>query len=271
MVTKIFACAAFATLAFTSQSIACGAQTDCKIGDRHYRIHMPAGHDASHPLGAIIFTHGYKGTAKGAMNNSNLTQLADDLGVALIATKSAKDDWSIPGAPSSVTDPDVDELAYYDTVLADVTAKFPVDPDQLMLTGFSAGAMMVWNLACHRSEKFAGFVPMSGTFWQPEPLTCDTPPANVIHIHGTTDKIVPLEGRKVLDTHQGSVSDVLEMYGRYGAFSDTGKASLGELACDTQANAAGDILNYCTFDGGHTFKAEYLKSAWDLLATTGKL
>ncbi len=271
MVTKRTAIAALVMLTAASQSQACGAETDCTLGDRHYRIHMPAGHDGTTPTGAIIFTHGYKGTAKGAMNNTNLTKLADDLGVALIATKSAKDDWSIPGAPSSVTDPDVDELAYYDAVLADVTAKFPIDADQLMLTGFSAGAMMVWNLACHRSEAFAGFVPMSGTFWQPEPLTCDTPPANVIHIHGTADKIVPLEGRKVLDTHQGSVSGVLEMYSNYGAFADTGKASLGELACDTQANESGDILNYCTFDGGHTFKAEYLKSAWDLLATTGKL
>lgn len=271
MVTKTAAITVFITLAAASTASACGADTDCKIGDRHYRIYMPAGHDGAQKIGAIVFTHGYKGTAKGAMNNSNLTGLADELGVALIATKSAKNDWSIPGAPSSETDPNVDELAYYDAMRADVAAKFPIDDTQLMLTGFSAGAMMVWNLACHRSEDYAGFVPMSGTFWQPEPLTCDTPAASVIHIHGTADKIVPLEGRKVLDTHQGSVSGVLAMYSAYGDFADTGATKLGGLACETKANATGDILDFCTFDGGHSFKAEYLKSAWTHLGAKGKL
>lgn len=271
MVRTLVTAAAFASGALVSHAQACGADTDCKIGDRHYRIYMPAGQTGAEQIGAIIFTHGYKGTAKGAMNNANLTKLADDLGVALIATKSAKDDWSIPGAPSPATDPNVDELAYYDAMRADVTAKFPIDGDRIMLTGFSAGAMMVWTLACHRSQDYAGFVPMSGTFWQPEPVTCDTPPASIIHIHGTEDTIVPLEGRDVLDTHQGSVPGVLRMYSAYGEYTDTGKTALGSLACETKANPNGDILDFCTFKGGHSFKAEYLKSAWDLLAEKGKL
>ncbi|WP_235899996.1 alpha/beta hydrolase family esterase [Tritonibacter aquimaris] len=266
-----FALIAAATWAMsTTVAHACGSDSDCMIGERSYRIRLPD-NVPDGKLGAIVFSHGYKGTAKGVMNNPRFTALANELGVAIIATKSAKNDWSIPGAPSSETDPTVDELAYYDAVLADVSARFPIDSNRLMASGFSAGAMMVWNLACHRSSQFAGFAPIAGTFWQPAPTHCDAPPTSVIHMHGTSDKIVPLEGRKVLDTHQGSVPDVLAMYGQYGGFSQAEARKLGGLSCDIQSNEAADVLAFCAFEGGHSFQMEYLKSAWSLLEERGKL
>ena len=57
--------------------------------------------------------------------------------------------------------------------------------------------MMVWHLACYRGASFAGFAPMSGTFWEPVPETCPTGPVNLIHYHGTKDPVVPLTGRQI--------------------------------------------------------------------------
>ena len=45
-------------------ALACGHKTDCKIGERTYRISMPEGHDGKTKIGAIIFNHGYRGTAR---------------------------------------------------------------------------------------------------------------------------------------------------------------------------------------------------------------
>lgn len=273
MISRLTIVAAALWTVGSAAAHACGSDSDCMIGDRSYRIRLPdtTPDTQDGTLGAIVFSHGYKGTAKGVMNNPRFTALANELGVAIIATKSAKNDWSIPGAPASETDPNVDELAYYDAVLADVTTRFPIDKDRLMASGFSAGAMMVWNLACHRSESFAGFAPIAGTFWQPEPVSCDAPPTSVIHMHGTNDKIVPLAGRKVLDTHQGSVPGVLAMYGDYGGFAAAEERKLGALSCDIQSNASNDVLAFCAFEGGHSFQMEYLKSAWALLEEHGKL
>ena len=143
-------------LVLATPATACGPDTDCMIGDRFYRIRMPVGHDGAARIGAIIFAHGYRGTAAGVMRSQGLATVASDLGVALIAVKSAGDDWSIPGAPAMGSIAGVDELAYFDRVVADATARFPIDADRLMVSGFSAGGMMVWTLACHRSQHFAG-------------------------------------------------------------------------------------------------------------------
>lgn len=250
---------------------ACGPDTDCVIGDRHYRVRMPEGHDGTTPVGAVVYAHGYKGSAAGTMRNEGLGKMISDLGFALIATKSSGDDWSIPHAPSGGTIPDVDELAYFDAVISDATARFPVDGNRLMATGFSAGGMMVWTLICHRSEAFAGFAPMAGTFWRPEPETCTTPPASVVHIHGDNDKIVPLAGRKIQDTHQGDVPKVLAMYRDYGGYGNASARQMGELACEQRTNAGGAILDYCQFEGGHSFRSAFVKAAIDRLREVGRL
>ena len=211
---------------------ACGPDSDCIIGDRHYRIRLPEGYNGTDKIGAIVFAHGYRGSAKGMMKNRAMAELATKLGVALVATKSYEDDWRIPGVPRNTDADGLIELRYFDAVVEDITKKFPIDRNRLMATGFSAGGMMVWNLICHRSGLFAGYAPMAGTFWEPEPETCDTPPANVIHIHGEADKIVPLLGRPIVDTHQGQVPQVLDMYSNYGGYEKSGSTKHGELRCE---------------------------------------
>ena len=88
-----------------------GRDTDCVIGGRSYRIAFPGGHDGTTPIGAIVFSHGYRGTANGVMGNKALTALADDLGVALIATPAGGPDSNIPGAPAHHAPAGLDQLA----------------------------------------------------------------------------------------------------------------------------------------------------------------
>ncbi len=255
----------------SSPVVACGADTDCHIGDRHYRVRMPVDHAVDERIGAIVFAHGFGGSASGILRNRRMIELADELGVAIIATKSAAKDWSIPGAPSAVTQEGVDELAYFDTVIRDATEKFLIDENRLMMSGFSAGAMMVWNLACYRSDMFAAFAPIAGTFWRPEPLACDTPPASIVHIHGESDKTVPLEGRPVLDTHQGNVATVIDWYSDYGSYAPTAPFEVADLRCKNSRNAAGRILGFCLFSGGHSFNPDHVGEAWKMFEISGQL
>lgn len=248
---------------------ACGPETDCEIGDRFYRIRMPEGHDGTTPVGAIVFAHGYRGSAQGTMRNKALAQVASDLGVAFIATKSAGPDWSIPGAPSQSVVPGADELAYFDRVIDDVSNRFPIDRQRLMATGFSAGGMMVWNLACHRSESFAAFLPIAGTFWEPVPETCQKPIADIMHFHGDADRIVPQAGRPIADTRQGSVHEALKMYARFGEFGPTETRTLGDLECRDQTSPNGKLLRFCEYSGGHSFRSNDVRLAWQEFEKAG--
>lgn len=265
LISALLACAA------AKPATACGPDSDCVIGDRHYRIRMPASHDGHTPVGAIAFAHGYTGNAQQAMRDEAFAAIAAEMNVAIISGKSAYRGWSLPGAPSRGERPAVDELAYWDRVIDDAARRFPIDRKRLLASGFSAGGMMVWNLACHRSTRFAGFAPISGTFWAPVPPACTTPPASIVHLHGDADTVVPLLGRPIGSTKQGAVPDALDMYARYGRFGPSTMAMQNGLRCENQRSASGAILNFCLFEGGHIFDPRHIREAWQMLAKAGKL
>lgn len=251
---------------------ACGPDKRCQIGNRHYYIRMPEGHDGKTKIGAIVYAHGYRGTAKQVMANKWFRQLGNRMGVAFIAPKSSGGDWSLPNSPSRMRgQKPVDELAYFDRLLEDVSRRFPIDTKRILATGFSAGGMMVWTLACHRSDKFAGFAPIAGTFWRPVPEACTTPPASVIHMHGDRDPTVPLNGRAIGPTYQGAVPKAIEMYAQYGKFGQPVTMRRGNLRCEHRENSSGEILDFCMFSGGHTFNSDYIRRAWDALKVAGRL
>lgn len=243
------------------QAAACGADTDCPVGARSYRIVLPQEHASGGWLGAIIFVHGYRGSAAGVMGNRNLTALASELGVALIAAQAAGPEWSLPNVPSVDASPGIDELAYFDALRDDVVKRFPIDGSRILVAGFSSGAMMVWHLACHRGRSFAGFVPISGTFWAPIPESCPTLPANLIHYHGKDDPIVPLRGRQIKDAHQGDVFQAIELVARLGSYRPVNDENTRELECSRQADDTGRVLELCLFPGKHELKARHLARA----------
>jgi polyhydroxybutyrate depolymerase len=252
-------------------ALACGADTDCKLGNRDYRIALPEGYDGTKPVGAIMFAHGYRGSARGVMRNKSLRRMASDMGLALIALDAMEGDWVLPNSPHSGRVDGSVEYRYVDAVLRDAQARFAIDDTRIMAAGFSAGGMLVWYLACTMPDRFAGFAPMSGTFWKGPPKTCAEPAANVVHIHGDADKTVPLGGRRIAQTHQGNVFDVLDMYRKFGRFGALKKSNQGDLSCTNSKNPEGEILDFCLFSGGHSFRTEFVRYAWQTLADAGKL
>lgn len=250
---------------------ACGTDSQCRVGNRHYYIAMPPGHDGKTPVPAAIFAHGLQGTALGSVRNPRLRAVAQEMGFALIAIKSRGDSWNTPGSPFDTGNGGRDELAYIDAVLADAAKRFPLQTDRIVMSGASAGGMLTWFLACNRSATFAGFVPMSGTFWDPLPRTCDQPVANIIHFHGDNDRTVPLEGRPVAGTHQGSVTKAFSLYTRVGNFSRAKQIKIGDTTCRNRTNRAGNILNFCLYPGKHSFRSSNLGIAWQMLRAAGQL
>lgn len=252
-------------------ALACGPETDCMIGARHYRIAMPEGHQGVAAVPAIVFAHGYRGTANGVMRNGSLRRLATELGAALIAVQSDGPGWDLPNGPRTLNSDGSAEFAYFDAVLDDATQRFAIDHNRVMATGFSAGGMMVWNLACARPDRFAAFAPIAGTFWKAPPETCADPVASIIHIHGDADKTVPLMGRPIGPTKQGEVPAVLEMYERFGVFGSAESARYEGLACTESTNPTGARLDFCLFSGGHSFRTEHLRHAWEQFEKAGQL
>ena len=243
-------------------AFACDVASDCVVAQGTYRISLPA--STGKPIGAIVFAHGYQGSAKGTMKNKSLLKMAADRGVALIALDAGADDWNIPNAPGESNKPR-DEMAYLDAVMADAEAQFNVDPARVVITGFSAGGMFVWNVICERGDRYAGYIPYSGTFWKGPPASCPALEQNIIHIHGTADTTVPMTGRAIADTRQGNLAEVLDMYSRDKGFAPGAGYAMADLTCSHSIDPAGKRLDLCLFDGQHSFTAERLAAAYDVL------
>ncbi|NRG18928.1 polyhydroxybutyrate depolymerase [Rhizobiales bacterium] len=263
---KIGICAAAllsaAMLGGVNPANACGRDSDCLIGERSYRIVLPEGYEKIDDLGAIVYAHGHRGAAVKTIRNKALTKIADELGVAFIAANGVKGHWNLPHRPGASQFLRQDELAYFDSLKADLQERFGIAPDRIMMTGFSAGGMVTWHLACYRGNEFMGFAPMSGTFWEPVPDECPTGPVNLIHYHGTNDKVVPLDGRRIREAKQGNVFEALKLMTRIGGYKPAGHEELSDMECARKENNAGKRLEVCLYPSGHGFRAENIKRAW---------
>ena len=244
---------------------ACGPDSDCMVGSRSYRIRLPPPRADGVRLGAILLAHGYRDTAANMMADTEVADAVAALGVALVTPQSDGLSWNLPGQPGGLR-VGIDDMAYMDRLVADVVARFPVDPRRIMASGFSAGGMLVWNLACHRASLFAGFAPVSGTFWDPLPERCPTGPATILHAHGTEDPTVPLHGRAIRETSQGDVFEVFRRYAAWGHFGAPAEDHAPGLDCTRRVNADGRVLELCLHPGGHDLRAVDLVRAWHELA-----
>lgn len=265
----IYILQAVLALVVAQGAAACGPDSDCRIGDRHYRIAMPEA--AQKPVGAIVYAHGYRGSAAAVMRNRSLRGMAAREGLALIALKSLDEDWVIPHAPGHAGTDGAEEFAYVEAVLDDAARRFAIDPRRVVGAGFSAGGMLMWNLACTMPARFAGFIAVSGTFWQGPPEGCAKPVTSLVHVHGRSDPTVPLEGRAIRETWQGEVSESLSMYRRVGGFVVAQAPAPDGLNCQSWRNAGGEILDFCTHPGGHSLRTDYLSFGLDRLRAAGRM
>lgn len=255
-------------------AMACGQDCDYQMSAGQYRAVLPPARDGQPARGAILFIHGYKGTATGILRNKRLLALGAERNLVVIAAQSSEDDWNIPNSPSAMVGSTTDTLAYFDALRRDVIGRFELDPAQIVVAGFSSGGMMTWHLACNRGTDYAGFVPMSGTFWLKPPETCPTGAVNLIHYHARQDRVVPLEGRRIGTTRQGKVAEAIAFMRMFGGYQPAPipagtKDDTIPRDCEAWESGAGKQLQLCLFDGGHSYRVPDLARALDLILPEG--
>jgi polyhydroxybutyrate depolymerase len=250
----------------------CPAGSGCSVASGSYRIVLPPQAMAGRRVGAILYFHGYQGSAEEVIADPGLVTVARRLGVALIAPDGAGRSWSFPGSPATQRD----EFAFVGQVLDDVATRFPIDSGRILASGFSQGGSMVWSLACRMPRRFAAFAPIAGAFWEPLPERCEAPRPPLIHVHGTSDTTVPLAGRALRSgARQGDVFKSLAVIAPGGCaagWAEGARAggSAGELTCRVATGCDGPgRLELCLHSGGHEAAAAWVERAWRLTMPAG--
>lgn len=240
---------------------ACQGTEGCKVADGRYRLVLPAAPAQGRKLGAIMFFHGWQGSAEETAADPGLRALADRLGVALIAPDGEGRTWSYPGSPGHYRD----EFAFTRHVLADVAARFPVDPGRVMASGFSQGASMVWYLACETPTLFKAYAPVAGAFWEPLPASCAPRRPPLMHFHGVSDTTVPFAGRRIArDYRQGDLFKSIAILEPAAKPAPAGvmQAGASALACRSLVGEGAPVLELCLHPGGHMVDPAWIERAW---------
>lgn len=154
----------------------------------HYLLWQPADNPANQAWPLILFLHGRgeRGADLMLVTRHGLPQrLAQGFELsAFVAAPQcpAGSDWTLHD----------DALL---TLLDDLVANYPIDPDRIYLTGLSMGGRGAWRLAASNPQRFAALVPICGR--RPDGVRDaeDVQPLCMLPIwvfHGAQDQVVPI-------------------------------------------------------------------------------
>ena len=184
------ASSARSTVASTTKAFHCTPPADghrtITVGGvaRSFEVAAPTTYRRRAPL--VVLLHGYGGSATEIGATTGLLKTGPSDGVVVAAPLAL-------GNPSSwgIIDGFAADQAFIDDVIAQVTASSCVDPEQVVIAGFSAGSAMTGVYGCSRADKVAALVMVSGL----PPAICpkDHTP-RVLVVNGTADATVPFGG-----------------------------------------------------------------------------
>ncbi len=181
----------------TAPAEPCGTPAgECPTANGFYRLALPDG--ATGPVPAVIYLHGWDSSSAVLMKNQPMLTALAARGYALIAPEGIRTSPERNQKNWAVRDGRVyerDDLVFLAEVLDDAAAH-GVDRGQVLMAGFSRGASMVWDVACHAPGMARAYAPVAGAFWEPLPESCEGP-VNLFYAHGWSDRVIPLEGRSV--------------------------------------------------------------------------
>jgi polyhydroxybutyrate depolymerase len=253
-----------ALLAITASAPAMAAEPDVhSVANGTYRAAEPSGWDGRSRLPLLLYLHGYGQNSAYVLGDQPLVAAATGSGALLVVPDGLAESWAHVGSPSQGRD----DIRFLRDVVADVRKHWPIDERRIVAAGFSQGASMVWDLACHASEGFAAFLPVSGDFWLPYPERCESGPVNLRHIHGMSDNTVPMGGRTIRGRFtQGDIGKSMAILQQTDACRSEADRieAVGELKCWTWSSCgSGRQLELCLHGDGHIMNAQWLRDGLD--------
>ena len=260
------------TLGASAAQASCGPDpAPCTLPNGTFHIALPD-EPQNAPVG--MFLHGAGSSGANVVRNSGLMQAFTDRGYAVIAPSalprragSSGGVWRFyPGWDGR------DELEFLRATLSESARKFGTDENLALLTGFSAGAVMVTYIACDAPQSFPAYAPLAGAFWNPLPASC-AGPVKLHQTHGWRDSTVPLEGRPLFNDRyvQGDVFAALEIWRRANAcpnMSPDGFETTGDYMRRRWTDcAAGSALEMALHPGGHSIPRGWADMVLDWFET----
>lgn len=202
----------------------CQLNEPCRLGDRSYHVKEPDGWDGASTMPVLIHFHGWQRTGALPVQHQRISGATRRRGVLLIAPNGNRKTWNF-------WQTETEDVAFAQAVIEDVARRYPIDQDNIFVSGYSYGSIMAWRLACDRGAevRIRALLGISGTLDQSE--DCASAPQEVRHVHGQDDTVLRFP------------------YGQGGDTNYPVSLWRDQLRCSEQAEAKGDwaVVNFLTF------------------------
>ena len=176
--TALLAAPAFAA---GSEQRDCHLDIPCPLGERSYHVKEPDGWDGESAMPVLIHFHGWQRTGALPVKHQRISGATRRRGVLLVAPNGNRKTWDF-------WHPETDDVEFARAVIDDVAKRYPIDPENIFVSGYSYGSIMAWRVACDRGNGIRALLGISGTLDQDE--DCPQAPQEVRHVHGLKDGVL---------------------------------------------------------------------------------
>ena len=182
-------------LSFALTSSAYAADTFTVGGERPVVVQLPE--TLTNPAPLLILLHSASTSGAHQENYMHLGPVAKKNGLIYIApdgtvNPEGKRFWNASKSCCNKYMQEVDDVAYINSLINEISAKTPVDPKRIYLIGHSNGAFMSFTFAC-KTNKVAAIVAIAGAMDTESDCKPSTP-VSLLNIHGTADKTIKIDG-----------------------------------------------------------------------------
>ena len=159
---------------------------------RTYSVFLPKGLPASGKIPLLIGLHGAAGSGTEFELGSGFDDIATRKKFMVVYPDGLYQTWNAGSCCGGAQMSNIDDVGFISAVIDEMVKSFRVDKNKTYVAGHSNGGMMAYRLACDLSAKVAAVGLQSGTLVS---KTC-TPklPVPLLHIHGTADSVVAING-----------------------------------------------------------------------------
>ena len=221
--------------------------------ERSYLSYIPVGLMDNIPV--IIQFHGGSGTSKEAYyREGNLNGVADSEGILMIYPQADISTGSVWNTLHSDEGNKVsaDDFGFIAAIIDRLGEDNRIDTSHIYVAGYSNGAAMAYQIACHLNDRIAGFVVHSGNFPLEEVISneypCDiTGETPGLIFNGTADMTRPLEG---IPTYAVSVRDGAQWWAEQNNSVSKITSQDGDIERTVYASEAGTEVQLFVIEGG---------------------
>jgi polyhydroxybutyrate depolymerase len=224
---------------------------------RTFHVYVPAKYVAatSKPDTLVFVFHGYTQVATGNGFTSieyisQMDPVSDSQGFLVVYPEGYMNSWNAGRCCGAAVSSNVDDLGFFDAMLAWVESKYCVDPKRVYAAGLSNGGFFSNRLGCERANVVAAIGPVAG----PLDITPCNPsrPVPVFEVHGTSDPVVFFDGGS--QSQALPVEQAISTWEGFDKCTDSMPATVythGSATCTEETTCSeGSAVELCVINGG---------------------